>query len=153
MLCNYGAFPQTWEDPKKITPETDAVGDNDPLDVVDIGSKQWAVGSIVKVKVLGIIALVDCGETDWKVVTISAEDPMAKHMDDIDDVDRIRPGLIPALIEWLRMYKSAHGVVNKFGFDDKPQNREFAERVIRETHEAWKALITERGKDAVLPSE
>jgi len=73
MPFNYGAFPQTWEDPRHLVPETGCVGDNDPLDVIDIGTKQWAVGSVVRVKVLGIVALIDDGETDWKVITISAE--------------------------------------------------------------------------------
>ncbi len=31
MLFNYGAFPQTWEDPAHVTPDTGAKGDNDPL--------------------------------------------------------------------------------------------------------------------------
>jgi len=73
MPFNYGAFPQTWEDPGHTSKETAAIGDNDPIDVVDIGSKQWAVGSVVRVKILGIIALIDNGETDWKVICISAE--------------------------------------------------------------------------------
>ena len=28
-LVNYGALPQTWEDPKHISPETGCGGDND----------------------------------------------------------------------------------------------------------------------------
>ena len=42
-------------------------GDNDPLDILDIGSKMWTTGSIVRVKVLGVLAMIDAGETDWKV--------------------------------------------------------------------------------------
>lgn len=51
MLFNYGAFPQTWEDPEHVTPDTGCKGDNDPLDAVEIGNKQWSTGSIVRVKV------------------------------------------------------------------------------------------------------
>lgn len=64
---NYGAFPQTWEDPEHITADTGARGDNDPLDAIEIGSKQWSTGSIVRVKILGVLAMIDSGETDWKV--------------------------------------------------------------------------------------
>lgn len=32
-------FTQTWEDPKHETPETKTLGDNDPLDVCEIGQK------------------------------------------------------------------------------------------------------------------
>ena len=31
IMFNYGAFPQTWEDPDHNTPETGKKGDNDPL--------------------------------------------------------------------------------------------------------------------------
>ena len=44
-------------------------GDNDPLDVVEIGTTQLTPGAVVKVKVLGVFAMIDDGETDWKVRT------------------------------------------------------------------------------------
>lgn len=34
-------------------------------------------GEIIKVKVLGTLALIDEGETDWKVIVINTEDPEA----------------------------------------------------------------------------
>lgn len=34
-------------------------------------------GEIIKVKVLGVLALIDEGETDWKVIVINVEDPEA----------------------------------------------------------------------------
>ena len=34
---NYGAFPQTWEDPSHVPDDTKFPGDNDPLDVIEIG--------------------------------------------------------------------------------------------------------------------
>lgn len=34
-------------------------------------------GEIIQVKVLGILALIDEGETDWKVIVINVEDPEA----------------------------------------------------------------------------
>lgn len=61
MLVNYGAFPQTWEDPSHVSEGTGCVGDNDPLDVMEIGVKRWSTGAVVAVKVLGVIALIDGG--------------------------------------------------------------------------------------------
>ena len=49
IYWNYGALPQTWEDPNVIHPEMKCIGDNDPIDVVEIGSKQLEIGSVVKV--------------------------------------------------------------------------------------------------------
>jgi inorganic pyrophosphatase len=46
-------------------------GDNDPIDVLEIGTRQLKAGEIVPVKVLGILALIDDSETDWKVCLCS----------------------------------------------------------------------------------
>lgn len=37
-------------------------------------------GEIVQVKVLGVLALVDEGETDWKIIAINADDPEAQKI-------------------------------------------------------------------------
>jgi hypothetical protein len=58
---------QTWEDPAHITPDTGHIGDNDPIDAVEIGTRILRTGSVTKVKVLGCLAMIDDGETDWKV--------------------------------------------------------------------------------------
>lgn len=75
-----GAFPQTWEDPTSVHPDTKAKGDNDPLDVIEIGERVATVGQVKQVKVLGTMALLDEGETDWKVVTIDVNDPLAEKL-------------------------------------------------------------------------
>ena len=72
-IHNYGASPQAREGPNEIHPETRAIGDNDPLDVLEIGE-------IKRVNVLGIMALLDEGETDWKVVTVDIRDPLAPKL-------------------------------------------------------------------------
>ena len=62
MMFNYGFFPQTWEDPDVIPPDTKCPGDNDPIDCVEIGATQIRVGAIAAVKVLGLLGLIDDGE-------------------------------------------------------------------------------------------
>lgn len=37
-------------------------------------------GQVIQVKVLGILAMIDEGETDWKVIAINAEDPDAPNL-------------------------------------------------------------------------
>ena len=53
---------QTWEDPTQAHAETKAKGDNDPLDVCEIGEQVGYTGQIKQVKVLGIMALLDEGK-------------------------------------------------------------------------------------------
>lgn len=43
-------------------------------------------GEIIKVKVLGTLALIDEGETDWKVIVINTEDPEAADFNGTDNL-------------------------------------------------------------------
>ena len=51
-------------------------------------------GTVLKVKVLGVFAMIDEGETDWKVMAIDVNDPLAENLNDIQDVDKIMPGFL-----------------------------------------------------------
>lgn len=147
MCFNYGAFPQTWEDPNHTTPDTGFVGDNDPIDCVEIGAKMLRTGSVTKVKVLGCLAMIDDGETDWKVICINVDDLMAPQLNNIDDVERLLPGYISVLREWLRMYKTVDGKPqNAFALDEKALDRDYTMGVIQETHEFWKKLVASGAK-------
>ena len=61
-IWNYGALAQTWEDPAHVDPDTNAKGDNDPLDVCEIGFKVAKRGEVKRVKILGTVALIDEGK-------------------------------------------------------------------------------------------
>lgn len=80
---NYGAFPQTWEDPFHREKGLDLGGDNDPLDVLELSSKVCSTGDVYDVKVIGALALVDGGEMDWKVITVRTDDALALKVDDV----------------------------------------------------------------------
>ncbi|KAI4127791.1 MAG: hypothetical protein LQ347_004455 [Umbilicaria vellea] len=142
-LWNYGAFPQTWEDPNQIHPETKAKGDNDPLDVCEIGELVAKPGEIKQVKVLGVMALLDEEETDWKIIVIDVNDPLAPKLNDIEDVERHLPGLLRATNEWFRIYKIPDGKPeNQFAFSGECKNKKYATDIVRECAEAWERLIT-----------
>jgi inorganic pyrophosphatase len=142
-LWNYGAFPQTWEDPNVTHPETKQKGDNDPLDVCEIGELVAKPGEVKQVKVLGVMALLDEGETDWKIIVIDVNDPLAPRLNDIEDVERHLPGLLRATNEWFRIYKIPDGKPeNQFAFSGECKNRKYAMEIVRECAEAWERLIT-----------
>jgi len=150
-IWNYGAIPQTWEDPGHVDENTKAKGDNDPLDVVEIGSKVHPRGSVIKVKVLGVLAMIDDGETDWKVLAIDADDADAAKFSDVDDVRKHCPGLIEATVEWFKYYKVPDGKpVNEFAFNDEAKDKAFAEAVINQTHDQWKALIQNKDNEGKI---
>lgn len=141
-IWNYGALPQTWEDPNHIDESTSCRGDNDPIDVCEIGEKVHKRGAVIQVKILGVFALIDEGETDWKLLAIDVNDPLAKTLNDLKDIETAKPGILKATQEWFRWYKVPDGKPqNKFAFDGKPKDRAFAEQLIKSTHEHWKKLI------------
>ncbi|GJC92178.1 inorganic pyrophosphatase [Colletotrichum higginsianum] len=133
----------TWEDPNAIHPETKAKGDNDPLDVCEIGELVGYTGQVKQVKVLGVMALLDEEETDWKVIVIDVNDPLAPKLNDVEDVERHLPGLLRATNEWFRIYKIPDGKPeNQFAFTGECKNKSYAMDVVRECAEAWERLIT-----------
>jgi len=138
IFWNYGCLPQTWEDPNVKHPELGCFGDDDPIDVVEIGSKALSMGSVVEVKTLGVLAMIDDGELDWKVVAIATDDPLASEYNDIDDVpEAVKSGIR----EWFRWYKTPDDKpLNAFGFDEKYLDVAETKKVIEETHVAWKDL-------------
>jgi len=141
-IWNYGALPQTWEDPSFEHPGTKATGDNDPIDVCEISNIIAARGSVIQVKVLGILAMIDEGETDWKVMAINTQDPLSAAMNDIADVEKYKPGLLHATVEWFKYYKVPDGKpTNAFGYNNRFKNKQFAIEVIHETHQQWRKLI------------
>ncbi|CAM2117541.1 unnamed protein product [Caretta caretta] len=144
-IWNYGAIPQTWENPGHKDENTGYYGDNDPIDVCEIGSKVCSRGEVVKVKVLGTLALIDEGETDWKVIAINIEDPEAASYNNIDDVRKIKPGYLEATVDWFRRYKVPDGKPeNQFAFNGEFKDKDFAINIIKSTHEHWTALISKK---------
>ncbi|XP_075551336.1 inorganic pyrophosphatase Nurf-38 [Dermacentor variabilis] len=141
-IWNYGAIPQTWEDPSHTDNKTNCKGDNDPIDICEIGYRVAKRGEVIQVKVLGVVALVDEGETDWKLLAIDVKDPLAKELNDVGDIEKHMPGLLKATTEWFRIYKIPDGKPeNQFAFNGEAKNKEFAEKIIAETHDFWKALM------------
>lgn len=45
----------------------------------------------MRVKPLAALAMIDEGELDWKIVTVSLDDPKASLVNDIDDVEKHFP--------------------------------------------------------------
>mmetsp|Transcript_25726 Transcript_25726/g.60026 ORF Transcript_25726/g.60026 Transcript_25726/m.60026 type:complete len:324 (-) Transcript_25726:152-1123(-) len=150
IFWNYGFLPRTWEDPKKEDEELKVSGDNDPVDVVEIGSRAMEQGEIAKVKVLGALAMIDDGELDWKVIAISVDDPLAEEIKDVFDIDDKMPGVVSGIREWFRWYKTPDGKpVNAFGFDGKPLGVPETLEVIEETHGQYNALLSKADSDGL----
>lgn len=72
--CNYGLFPQTFCD------------DGDPLDVLVIGQLPVLPFSIMRVRPVGVINMIDQGEGDDKIISVHVDDPEYKHIKSINEL-------------------------------------------------------------------
>ena len=134
---NYGLLPQTWEDPALKSAEGYG-GDNDPLDVIEVGDGPLPMGSTTPVVVLGSLELIDEGETDHKIIALRASDPRASSVRSLDDLERSSPGLTARLVDWLKMYKTSDGKPpNEYGLNGEPIDAAAALAVAAETHALW----------------
>ncbi|KAJ8930081.1 hypothetical protein NQ314_017162 [Rhamnusium bicolor] len=125
-IWNYGALPQTWENPEHLDDGTGCKGDNDPIDVIEIGYRVAKRGEILQVKILGTIALID-------------ED----QINDVSDIEKHFPGLLKASVEWFKIYKIPDGKPeNQFAFNGEAKPAAFAHKIIDEVHKFWKALVS-----------
>ena len=51
-------------------------------------------GEVKRVRVLGVLALIDNGETDWKVITISCDDLLAERIHTLNELECVLPGAV-----------------------------------------------------------
>jgi inorganic pyrophosphatase len=132
---NYGAIPQTFEDTEHNFKETGLPGDGDPIDIIDIGTKKFNIGEIIKVKILGVVPLIDEGETDWKIIGININDNNFNNYNDINDIPKEE---ISRILDWFKNYKyNSKGIINKIAMNGNVQNREFAKKIIDIGHFHW----------------
>lgn len=95
----------------------------------------------MQVKPLGVFAMIDDGELDWKVIAIRSDDPMAAKVNDVEDVEKHMPGELEKIRTWFADYKIPDGKPqNKFGYDNKCMNKAFTMGVIAETNGFYNML-------------
>ena len=94
--ANYGIIP-------RAVLGKEIGGDGDPLDVLVLGPAM-ARGTVAPVVVIGLIHLVDGGETDDKLLAVQADGPLGK-IDSLADLDREKPGITAILKTWFENYK------------------------------------------------
>ncbi len=134
-LVNYGAITQTWEDPNKQDDDTGLGGDNDPIDVLQLNESPCERGAVQRVRVLGGLALIDDGETDWKLLVIDVDARDAPSWRDVSDIPKKR---VDQLREFFRVYKTAEGKpTNKYGLEGRAVDAAHALIVATGTHVHW----------------
>ena len=132
---NYGFLPQTWEDPAFHQ------GDNDPIDVIEVGQTPLAMGTVMRVKVLGALKLIDEGETDHKIIVLREDDTHFRDINSMSDLERFRPGTTDKLVDWLLNYKTSDGKPQNTLSSTEPTTVSEALQIITDVNKFYKDLI------------
>ena len=140
IYWNYGFIPQTWENPN-LKKYNDFGGDNDPIDVIEIGQNKLEIGELYKIKILGCIGLIDDNEIDWKIIAINDKDMYYDKYNDINDIpEYIQSGIR----EWFRWYKyPCDNIINRYLDNEKFHNKKFGIDIIEECHTEWEKMYNQ----------
>jgi inorganic pyrophosphatase len=93
---DYGFVPQThWHD-------------GDPLDVVLLTTYPLVPGLLLEARPVGVMDMIDNGESDAKIIAVPVEDPRFKNINDLKDVN---PHTIEEIKHFFETYKQIQNKV------------------------------------------
>ena len=95
-IANYGSVPQTAL-PKALG------GDGDPIDVVVLG-EPIPRGEVVKVKLVGVLNLMEDGEFDGKLIAVKKGSP-EYELSSVEEINSKYDGVIDRTSSWFENYK------------------------------------------------
>jgi inorganic pyrophosphatase len=111
--CNYGIVP-------RALLGKELGGDGDPLDMLVLGPA-LPRGTVLPVRVIGSIRLVDDGDKDDKLIAVPKDSPLAKATT-VAELDEIFPGITAILQTWFENYKGKDAVqCQGFGGKDEAE--------------------------------
>ncbi len=125
--ANYGFIPKTYCD------------DKDPLDILVLSQIDFEPLCIVPAKVIGVMHMLDQGETDDKIIAVAEGDPSVSH---IKDVTEMPDHFITELKNFFEDYKKLE---NKSVVVEELSNRERAIEVIEDSLKLYLETFPQEG--------
>lgn len=134
-LINYLGYPANYGMiPKTLLPY-EMGGDGDPLDILAIGPPA-EVGSTIRVKLIGVLNLLDNGEHDDKLIAIS-EGSNLQNIQSINQLKSNFPGILQIIELWFQNYKGKDQMVSS-GFAENKVAYKILQRSINAYEELGK---------------
>lgn len=120
--AHYGFIPQSFCD------------DKDPLDVLILGQAEVYPLSLIEVRPIGYMGMIDGGEGDDKVIAVHKDDPYMKEINDISDLPQ---HLVKEIKHFFETYKDLEGKkVEIKGFFGKAE----AHKIVLEAKELYQKM-------------
>ena len=94
---DYGFIPQTRSD------------DGDHADALVLGSDPLPLGTVVEVRPIGILNMIDSGEGDAKILAVQAKNPRFDTIKDLKDIEASNPHLLKEIAHFFQTYKDLQG--------------------------------------------
>jgi inorganic pyrophosphatase len=117
---NYGFIPQTYCE------------DGDALDIIVLCSAQLAPLTLVDTKIIGVMKMIDGGETDDKLIAVAKGDPTLREIKDLSDLSELKIGELRTFFEDYKKLEKKHVEITGFF------NREEAIKVLNDSIELYK---------------
>lgn len=116
-------------------------GDNDPLDVIFYTRAPMAPGTLIKLRPIGVLKMIDGGESDDKIVAVPASkiDPTYDEIKSINDLPKLEKERLEAFFRVYKQLPEGRKKVGLNGFNDV----DAAKTEIKAAYEAWKAKSPE----------
>lgn len=121
---DYGFMPQSlWDD-------------GDPLDIVILTTYPLAVGVLVKVRPVGVLRMIDDGESDAKIIGVPEKDP---RFDEIHDITDVNKHTLKEIEHFFNTYKKInHKEVQTNGYGDKKEAQDAVMRSVEQYKQKMK---------------
>lgn len=120
---NYCDVPGTWNN-----------GDNDPLDAVIFSTYPINPGVLATGRVIGVMEMIDNGETDHKIICVNKKDPRFDHVQNINDLTEYQKKDLKTFMEIYKIAQTGRDTVKVGEF----LNKEKAFELIKESVEEYK---------------
>ena len=121
--ANYGFIPRTYCD------------DKDPLDILILSQIEVVPMCIVSAKVIGVMRMLDAGETDDKIIAVAENDMSVNHFNDISELP------VHFLNEMRNFFEDYKKLENKSVKVEDFQNATIAKEIVLKSIEDYKDYI------------
>lgn len=112
-------------------------GDNDPLDVIFYTRAPMQPGTLIKLRPIGVLKMIDGGEVDDKIIAVPASkiDPTYDEIKSVSDLPKMEQERLQAFFRVYKQLPAGRKTVELNGFKDVTE----AKSEIKKAYDAWKA--------------